>query len=160
MPRRNRVPFPARSKVTPLGQLAALGFGEHLPEPPSTVTSCVCKEEYPILSIDPRPPLPPDPELRKQCGNSGNNAKIFSRIFKIDFLRFLAAGHPQPRSRSEPIFVHFVHFASFRNPKIDYIAKTMRKQRKQCENILSDFQYRFSQISGRRPPHPSAAGRP
>ena len=35
----------------------------------------------------------------------------------------------------------------------------MRKQRKQCENILSDFQNKFSQISGRRPPHPSAAGR-
>ena len=35
----------------------------------------------------------------------------------------------------------------------------MRKQRKQCENIFSDFLNRFSQISGRRPPHPSAAGR-
>jgi len=27
----------------------------------------------------------------------------------------------------------------------------MRKQRKQCENIFSDFLKRFSQISGRRP---------
>ena len=102
MPRRNRVPFPARSKVTPLGQQAAPGFGQHPPEPPSTVTSCVRKEEYPVLPTNPRPPLPLDPKLRKQCRNSGNNAKIFSQIFKIDFLRFLAAGHPQPRSRSEP----------------------------------------------------------
>ena len=76
--------------MTPLGQQAAPGFGQHPPEPPSTVTSCVCKEEYPILSTNPRPPLPPDSELRKQ--------------------------------------------------------------RKQCENILSDFQNRLSQISGRRPP--------
>ena len=93
MPRRECVPFPARSKVTPLGQLAALGFGEHPPEPPSIVPSCVCEEEYLVLPINPRPSLPPDSELRKQCGNSGNNAKIFSQIFKIDFPRFLAAGH-------------------------------------------------------------------
>jgi hypothetical protein len=30
----------------------------------------------------------------------------------------------------------------------------MRKQRKQCGNILSDFLNRFSQISGRRPNTP------
>ena len=36
----------------------------------------------------------------------------------------------------------------------------MRKQRKQCENILSDFLKRFSQISGRRPPLKLAAGHP
>jgi len=44
-------------------------------------------------------------------------------------------------------------FRVFSQSKIDYIAKTMRKKRKQCENILSDFLNRFSQISGRRPPN-------
>ena len=35
--------------------------------------------------------------------------------------------------------------ASFRNPKIDYIAKTMRKQQKQCENITNyNYFLRFS----------------
>ena len=118
MPRRNRVPFPARSKVTPLGQQAAPGFGQHPPEPPFTVTSCVCKEEYSILPLNPRPSLPPDPELRKQCGNSGNNAEIFSQIFKIDFLRFLAAGHPSnPLAQASKFSPNFAPSASFRNPK-------------------------------------------
>ena len=40
--------------------------------------------------------------LRKQCGNSGNNAEIFSRIFKIDFPRFLASGHPIHRPQAAP----------------------------------------------------------
>jgi len=58
---------------------------------------------------------------------------------------------PHAYSRSEQIFAPS---ASFRTPKIDYVAKTMRKQRKQCGNIFSDFLNRFSQISGRRPPSP------
>ena len=58
-----------------------------------------CKEARAASNFRPISPLshlfaiPKSIILRKQCGNSGNNAEIFSRIFKIDFPRFLAVGH-------------------------------------------------------------------
>ena len=51
----------------------------------------------------------------------------------------------------------------FAIPKIDYIAKTAKTAKTMRKHhcpitIFSDFPPRFSQISGRRPPHPLAAG--